>query len=324
MPWFAVLVVAAVLFVGCAERVPRQLKVLVLYGPGGKGDLGWNDTAYLGVLRGAEAVGADVVEQAPRDKDHAAAIFHGWLGNPLGSANELIISLSHTYTATIIEQGCLTGRRHLLHFDAELPPCDTFTTVHYEVFAPAFVAGAASMSMSEVQAGAALGGLRIPPVQEFVDGFTAGVESVGATAEVDYLRPSDNGFANRLLGQSKAEEFYASADVVFPVAGGTGLGVIEAAKAEEGRYVIGVDTDQSHLGRSVVLGSVIKRVDLTIEQAIIDVQSERLEPGHRSVGLDEGETSFLLNPNFEERLADVSAAAQAQAIEAAKGYIIPE
>ena len=63
--------------------------------------------------------------------------------------------------------------------------------------------------------------------------------------------------------------FEGGADIVYQVAGGTGIGIIEAAKAE-GHYAIGVDTDQDSMAPGHVLTSMIKRVDVAVENIIKD------------------------------------------------------
>jgi basic membrane protein A len=97
------------------------------------------------------------------------------------------------------------------------------------------------------------------------------------------------------------------------VAGGTGAGVIEAAKARN-RYAIGVDTDQDGTAPGSVLTSMVKRTDLAVEQLVKDYAEGRLEGGEtRNLGLkDDGvglsEMQYTKEDVPDDVMADVDAA----------------
>jgi basic membrane protein A len=104
----------------------------------------------------------------------------------------------------------------------------------------------------------AVGGFRIPPVDDFITGFTAGAKH--ADPNIKVLVNYSNDFVDTHKCEAIATTQIAhGAGVVFNVAGACGLGTLAAAK-EAGVWGIGVDTDQSILG-PFVLTSVIKRYD---------------------------------------------------------------
>jgi basic membrane protein A len=76
-------------------------------------------------------------------------------------------------------------------------------------------------------------------------------------------------------------------DIVFHGAGLDGLGVIKAAE-QAGRWVIGVDSDQSHVAPRNVLTSMIKRADVAVYQAVRDVVNGTFTGGDVVLGLAEG------------------------------------
>jgi basic membrane protein A len=117
--------------------------------------------------------------------------------------------------------------------------------------------------------------------------------------------------------------YLQNADVVFHAAGQTGLGTIEAA-VEQGKWAIGVDSDQHHLGPKNVLNSMIKRVDT----GVFDGTKTLLDPKFtgRTVVLGIKEDGVGLAP---EASNNASKAATAKALEWAekirKGeYVVPE
>ena len=91
------------------------------------------------------------------------------------------------------------------------------------------------------------------------------------------------------------DQITKGSDVVFQVAGGCGLGALDAAK-EEGVWGIGVDADQAHLGEHV-LTSALKRVDVAVFKTIEGAAGGNFEGGGVTVfglaeeGVGLGETS---------------------------------
>ena len=91
-----------------------------------------------------------------------------------------------------------------------------------------------------------VGGQKIPPVDHYIAGFQAGAKK--ANASVKTL----NGYSQDFVDQAKCKELALNqiaegSQVVFQVAGGCGLGALDAAK-EKGMQGVGVDADQGYLG----------------------------------------------------------------------------
>lgn len=127
-----------------------------------------------------------------------------------------------------------------------------------------------------------VGGQKQPPVDRFIAGYQA-----GAKRAVPGIR-LQNGYSQDWVDQAKCKEIAlnqiaAGSQVVFAVAGGCGLGVIDAAK-EQGVWAVGVDADQSYLGPQV-LTSATKGVDEAVFQTIRDVVEGRFTGGNVVYGL---------------------------------------
>jgi len=173
------------------------------------------------------------------------------------------------------------------------------------------------MQVSQKHSASVIGGMSIPTVDEFVRGFLAGVEYAGGTVTaVEYLSETEEGFTDPEKADEVATRLYESADVIFPVAGGSGQGVFAAAKKAEGRYVIGVDSDQSWMGRGIVIGSVVKRLDSSVVEAVHEVDSGKFLPGTHILGMAEGSVDFLVNAVFADRVGDAVEGARASAMAA--------
>jgi basic membrane protein A len=136
-----------------------------------------------------------------------------------------------------------------------------------------------------------VGGMEIPLIKKFEAGFRAGVLATNPKASV--LLQYTGSFDNVSAGKQVAADLIAKGcEVVFHAAGSDGNGVIQAVKearaAGSSVYVIGVDSDQSHLAPDAVLTSMVKRVDLAVWQAISDLSASRFTPGDVKMGLKEG------------------------------------
>lgn len=125
-----------------------------------------------------------------------------------------------------------------------------------------------------------VGGQKQPPVDRYIAGYQAGA------LEVDPNVKLLNSYSNEWVDQAKCKqlalnEISDGANIVFQVAGGCGLGVLDAAK-EKGVWGIGVDADQSYLGPQV-LTSALKRVDTSVYATIQQVLDGKFKGGTDSV-----------------------------------------
>ena len=151
-----------------------------------------------------------------------------------------------------------------------------------------------------------VGGQKIPPVDHYIAGYQAGAKK--AYPGIQTL----NAYSQDFVDQAKCKEIALDqiakgSKVVFQVAGGCGLGALDAAK-EKGVQGIGVDADQSYLGEHV-LTSAEKHVDLAVQRAITSVQD----------GTFKGGTDVLNNiKNNGVGLGKISAAGQKYAAQVAK------
>ena len=130
-----------------------------------------------------------------------------------------------------------------------------------------------------------VGGQKQPPVDRYIAGFQAGAKA--AYPGVQTLNAYSQDFANEAKCKEIAlNQIAAGSVVVFQVAGGCGLGALDAAKAKN-VWGIGVDADQSFLGTHI-LTSALKGVDTAVYSAIKDAKEGRFKGGQDAVyGLEQ-------------------------------------
>ncbi|WP_236795609.1 BMP family protein [Amycolatopsis sp. GM8] len=110
-----------------------------------------------------------------------------------------------------------------------------------------------------------VGAMDIPVIEDFVVGFKAGANAVDPSVKV--LTSFVGSWTDSAKAYDQAKGMYGqNADVVYNVASGAGVGVLQAAK-DANKYAIGVDSNQNALQPGHVLASVLKQVGQSIEQA---------------------------------------------------------
>jgi basic membrane protein A len=156
----------------------------------------------------------------------------------------------------------------IIDYSVTAEPFTSNANVRGLVFATnenSFMVGCLAGLMAEKQGGkqviSAVGGLKLPTVDIFIAGYRAGAKH--CNSQVKTLI----GYSQDFVAQDKCKEVALNqiaqgSQVVFQVAGGCGLGALDAAK-ERGKWGVGVDRDQSNLGAHI-LTSAVKRVDQSV------------------------------------------------------------
>ncbi len=121
------------------------------------------------------------------------------------------------------------------------------------------------------------GGMDIPVIRDYIDGYTQGAKAVDPSITVDVRFIND--FSSSQKGYDLATAMYnAGDDVVYQAAGAAGLGVLQAGQ-DAGRYSIGTDSNQNYLHPESVAGSALKQVGNTIYSGIQSYLKGTLKAG---------------------------------------------
>jgi len=159
---------------------------------------------------------------------------------------------------------------------------DNFTGLDYLVDEPSMVAGYLAAGFSQSGKMGTYGGQQFPGVTRFMDGYYAGinyfnqqkgtnVELLGwdAATQTGTFVGGDNPWNDPTKGEQLAQTFLdQGADIVGPVAGGTGNGSIKAMQ-EAGKWAIGVDTDQA-VSLSQYASAILTSAEKVIDVSVID------------------------------------------------------
>jgi basic membrane protein A len=192
------------------------------------------------------------------------------------------------------------------------PPANVEGTVLHTEQA-AYLAGFVAARMADREPSphvvSSVAGVPIGPVQAYVAGFQAGAKR--ADPKIGLLNAYTYDFLNEAKCRHAAlNQIAHGSQAVFDVAGACGLGALEAAK-RKGIFGVGVDIDQSYLGK-FILTSVVKNLNAAVYELVERVLRGRLRTGGnlsfdlRNHGVGLGKFSPLVPRALRRELAPLA------------------
>ena len=307
----AALAVASLGLVACGSNDPQEvvdsagsgiegepqddLNVGLAYDIGGRGDQSFNDAAAAGLDRAKEELGIEATE-AEAGAGESAAAKEERLRVLAESGHNPVIAVGFAYSEAVAAVAEEYPEVNFAIVDDANATGDNISNLVFAEHEGSFLAGAAAALKSETDNIGFIGGVQVPLIKKFEAGYTAGAKAVNPdiTVQTTYLSqpPDFSGFNDPAKGRTAAEGMFdAGADVVYHAAGGSGSGVFEAADAA-GKLAIGVDSDQYETAaepvKDSILTSMVKRVDVAVEDFITNVSEGDVESGEQVYDLEAG------------------------------------
>jgi basic membrane protein A len=286
-------------------------RVGIVFDIGGRGDKSFNDGAWKGAERAERELGASVRFIEPGDSSDREA------GLRLLAAEhmDLVIGVGFMFTddlqalATEYPDIRFAGVDLSLRVDAAgnpLPLPPILAALKFREEEGSFLVGALAALVGGSKTLGFVGGMDIPLIHKFEDGYRQGVKAVCAdcTVVAGYAGASPEAFRNPGKGKELAlAQYEAGANVIFHASGSTGLGVFEAARAN-GKLAIGVDADQYREAPGFILTSMTKGVDTSVFDAVGRVKSSTFEGVIYSFGLAEDGVGYVYDEHNRPLISD--------------------
>ena len=252
---------------------------------GGFDDQSFNQLSYEGLVAGSEAHGLTPLTAESQDD----TVYESNIESLINQGCTLIFSVGFLLQPATEAMSANYPDVNFAIIDDDQIEADNVKPLIYDAAQPAFMAGYAAAAYSESGTVATWGGMNIPTVTIFMDGFAAGVEYYNEQNDADVtvigwdLEAQDGsftgGFEANPEAKSMAETFISQgADVLLPVGGPIFQPAAEAvrdAHADGNTHIamIGVDTDLTISAEEyadLFLTSILKGLAVSVEDSITD------------------------------------------------------
>jgi basic membrane protein A and related proteins len=296
---------ALALAAGAAQAEPA-----VIFDMGGKFDKSFNQAAFDGAERWKKESGKSYLEfeiSNPTQREQAKRRMAERGADPI-----VAIGFSQGSTMEKVAKDFPKLSFAIVDSVVALPNVQSIVFKEHE---GSFLVGMMAALASKTGKVGFVGGMDIPLIRKFQCGFEQGAKYANPNASVvsNMTGTTPAAWNDPARGAELAKaQFAGGVDVVFAAAGGTGIGVYQAAK-DAGRFAIGVDSNQNHLHPGTMLTSMVKRVDVAVYNAFKGVK-----PGVTALGLAEGGVDYAM----DQHNAKLVTADMKKRVDAAKADII--
>ncbi|MGP9539057.1 BMP family lipoprotein [Brachybacterium sp. AOP43-C2-M15] len=300
--------------------VSADYKACMVSDSGGWDDKSFNESSYQGLLNAEEDLGIEKnTAESTSDSDFAPNI-----NNMVTEGCDLIITVGFLLAPATGDAAQANEDVDFAIVDSTAQDADgnpieleNVKPLEFDTAQAAFLAGYLAAGMTETGKVATYGGMNIPTVTIFMDGYADGVTHYNETHDTDvevlgWNKDSQEGsivgtFEDQSKGKAVSDEFYnAGADIVMPVAGPVGAGTLASAKEGDDRKVIWVDADgyetnsSDEDAQSVILTSVMKEMTVGVEDVIAGAASGEFDSTPYVGTLENGGVGLAPFHDFEE------------------------
>jgi basic membrane protein A len=282
-------------------------KLAVVYDAGGKFDKSFNQSAFEGASRFKQETGINFIEVQASSDTQAEQVLRGLARKNL----DLIASIGFAQQAAVQKVAKEFPKVRFVLIDGVAPGANV-NSITFKEEEGSYLVGVAGAMASKSKKLGFIGGIDIPLIRTFACGYTQGAKAVNPKAEIfsNMVGTTAAAWNDPAKGGELARsQFDRGVDVVFAVAGGSGMGTLQTAK-EKGKLAIGVDSNQNALYPGSILTSMVKRVDNAVYDAFTQVKNGTWKAGVTAKGLKEGGVDWaldasnrkLITPEIEKRV----------------------
>lgn len=294
------------LLLAASAATAADISPAVVFDMGGKFDKSFNQGVYDGVERFKEEAGIEyrefeVTNETQREQALRRMAQRG--ANPI-----LGVGFAQAGPMEAVAKDFPDVKFTLIDGVVDLPNVQSVVFKEQE---GSFLVGLLAAMASNSNSVGFVGGMDIPLIRRFACGYEQGAKHVDENVTViqNMTGTTPSAWNDPGRGSELAKgQFDRNVDVIYAAAGGTGVGVYQAAK-DGGKLAIGVDSNQNYLHPGTMLTSMLKRVDVAAYNAFKEAQDGTWEPGMKVLGLAEEGVGWALDENNEPLISDEMIAA---------------
>ncbi|MEO3427721.1 BMP family ABC transporter substrate-binding protein [Pelagibius sp. CAU 1746] len=284
-------------------------KPAVVYSVGGKFDGSFNEAAYNGAQRFKEETGKDYAEFEIANQAQSEQALRNFAQR--GFSPIVAIGFTHASALAKVAPQFPKTRFAIVDSVVEAP---NVQSVAFREEEGSYVVGILAAMASKTGTIGFVGGMDIPLIRKFACGYIQGARSADPKVKVlvNMTGPTPAAWSDPVRGGELARsQIEQGADVIIQAAGGTGIGVLQAA-ADAGVLGIGTDSNQNGLHPGKVLTSMRKRVDNVVYDNFVTALDGTWQPGLQVMGLAEGGLDWVIDDdNLRLITPQMEAAAEA-------------
>ena len=288
------LMAALAAFAIAAPAAADDFKPAVIFDTGGKFDKSFNEAAYNGAEKFKKETGINYAEfEITNESQREQSL------RKLAQRGATVIVATGFAQAPALKTVAAEFPKVKFVIIDDVVDLPNVQSVVFKEHEGSFLVGVLAAMASKTGKVGFVGGMDIPLIRKFACGYVQGVKYVNPQAEVFQNMTGTTGDAwndPTKGGELARSQFDRGADVVYAAAGGTGLGVYQAAK-DAGKLAIGVDSNQNYIHPGTMLTSMMKRVDLATYNAFKTAQNGTWKPGLQVLGLKEEGVGWALDDN---------------------------
>ena len=307
------LIVAALAAAGIAVGGMAQAEDFtpaVVFDMGGKFDKSFNEAAF----NGAEKFKADTGVQYREFEVTNPSMREQALRNMARRGAQVVVAMGFAQAAAVetVAQEFPETKFTLIDMVVDLPNVQSVIFKEHE---GSFLVGMAAAMASQTGKVGFVGGMDIPLIRKFALGYVEGAKHVNPDIDIFQNMTGTTPAAwndPTKGGELARSQFDRGADVVYAAAGGTGIGVYQAAK-DAGKLAIGVDSNQNYIHPGTMLTSMIKRVDVAVYESFRAAQDGTWQGGIQVLGLAEDGVGWAVDEHNRSLVSDEMEAAVEQA-----------
>jgi basic membrane protein A len=276
-----------------AQAFSADITPALIYDMGGKFDKSFNEAAFGGAEKFKSETGIAYREfeiQNDAQREQALRKF-------AQDGNDPIVVVGFSWAAALEKVAAEFPDTKFAIIDMVVDKPNVRSVV-YKEHEGSYLVGVMAAMASKSKIVGFVGGMDIPLIRKFGCGYVGGAKAAGATQVIQNMTgDTPAAWSDPTKGGEIAKaQMDQGADVIYAAAGGTGVGVLQAA-ADAGKLGIGVDSNQNHLQPGKVLTSMLKRVDLATYDAFDDAKNGTFTFGINNLGLAEGGVDYAMDDN---------------------------
>ena len=275
-----------------ASATAADPKLAIVYDAGGKFDKSFNQSAYEGAERFKKETNISFLEAQASSDTQAEQMLRSFARKKL----DLVAAVGFSQTQAVQKVSKEFPNVHFVLIDSIATGPNVSSVLFREEEGSYLVGVAAAMASKSNKIGF-IGGMDIPLIRNFSCGYAQGAKATNPQIEnlSNMVGTTSAAWNNPAKGGELARaQFDRGVDVVFAVAGGSGMGTLQTAK-EKGKLAIGVDSNQNYLHPGTMLTSMVKHVDLAIYDSFMSMKNGTWKAGVTYKGLKEGGVDWVVD-----------------------------